>query len=54
MLEEKEKSIEDIIISSSVFPKVILDAIEENEDDKWNIIGKIPVIGPILGIVHSI
>ena len=41
-------------MSSSVFPKVILDAIEENEDDNWNMMGTIPVIGPIIGIFHAI
>ena len=40
--------------SSSVIPKVILDAIEENEDEGWDIVGKIPVIGPFIEIFHAI
>ena len=40
--------------SSSVFPKVILNAIEENEDEGWDTVGKIPLIGPMVEIFHAV
>ena len=40
--------------SSSVLPKVILDAIEENENVGWDTVGKIPIIGPVVEIFHAI
>ena len=41
-------------ISSTLIPKVILKEIEKNEDDGWNTVGKVPIIGPIVGIFHGI
>lgn len=40
--------------SSSIFPKVILDAIEENENEGWDTVGKIPFIGPFIEMFHAI
>jgi hypothetical protein len=39
--------------SSSVFPKVILDAIEENENEGWDIVGIVPIIGPMVEIFDA-
>ena len=41
-------------ISSVFIPRVILNEIEKNEDDNWNTVGKIPVLGPIIGLIYAI
>ena len=41
-------------LSSAVIPKCILKEIENNEDDGWNTAGKIPVVGPIIGVFYGI
>ena len=41
-------------LSSAKIPKVILKEIERNEDDGWNTVGKVPVVGPIIGAFHGI
>ena len=41
-------------ISSTKIPKVILREIERNEDDNWNKVGKVPIIGPIIGAFYGI
>ena len=41
-------------LSSSKIPKVILKEIEKNEDDGWNTVGKVPVVGPIVGAFYGI
>lgn len=41
-------------LSSAYIPKVILKAIENNEDDGWNTAGKIPLLGPIIGSFYGI
>ena len=38
--------------SKTVIPKVILEAIENNEKDNWNRTGSLPIIGPLIGVVH--
>ena len=40
--------------SKTVIPKVILDAIEKNENDQWNKSGSLPLIGPLIGVFHFI
>ena len=41
-------------LSSAKIPKVILKEIEKNEDDGWNTVGKVPVVGPIVGAFYGI
>ena len=41
-------------LSSTKIPIVILEQIEENEDDGWNTVGKVPVLGPVIGAFYGI
>lgn len=41
-------------LSSTLMPKDILNALEDNENDGWNTAGKIPLVGPVVGLFHLI
>lgn len=41
-------------LSSANIPMVILNQIEKNEDDGWNTVGKVPVVGPIIGAFYGL
>lgn len=41
-------------LSSALIPRNILNQIEENEDEIWNTVGKIPILGPLIGYFYMI
>ena len=41
-------------LSSTKIPIVILNQLEKNEDDGWNTVGKVPIVGPIIGAFYGI
>ena len=41
-------------LSSTKIPICILNQLEENEDDGWNTVGKVPIVGPIIGAFYGL
>ena len=41
-------------ISSTKIPVCILNQLEQNEDDGWNTVGKVPIVGPIIGAFYGL
>ena len=41
-------------ISSTKIPICILNQLEQNEDDGWNTVGKVPIVGPIIGAFYGL
>lgn len=41
-------------LSSTSIPKCILKELERNEDDGWNTVGKIPIVGPVIGAFYGL
>lgn len=41
-------------LSSTKIPICILNQLEENENDGWNTVGKVPIVGPIIGAFYGL